>query len=91
MDQQEEQLKKTRSQNQSQKLEYDIVWFSRRDWRSFKKKISDLSPVIAILFIVFSFGFWSGSYYKGQDIVLDCKYASSFRVSVDSFECRRKI
>lgn len=90
MEQQGEQQTKS-SKRQLQQSEYNNVWVSKREWRSFKRGFLELAPYYAIAFIIFVLGYLTGIHVKGQEIVMDCKYANSFRVSTDSFDCRRKL
>lgn len=90
MEQLDEQPTKN-SKRRLQQNEYNNVWLSKREWRSFKRSFLQSAPYYAIFFIIFVLGYLTGAHLKGQEIVLDCKYANSFRVSSDSFDCRRKL
>ena len=61
------------------------------EWAKIKRFIKDiwsnsLGVVIALLL-----GLMFGIVYKQGDIIDDCKYAGSFRVHSQAFNCQRKI
>ena len=61
------------------------------EWAKIKRFIKDvwsnsLGVVIALLL-----GLVFGIVYKQGDIIDDCKYAGSFRVHSQAFNCQRKI
>ena len=61
------------------------------EWIKIKRFIKDvwsnsLGVVIALLL-----GLMFGIVYKQGDIIDDCKYAGSFRVHSQAFNCQRKI
>ena len=61
------------------------------EWIKVKRFIKDvwsnsLGVVIALLL-----GLMFGIVYKQGDIIDDCKYAGSFRVHSQAFNCQRKI
>jgi hypothetical protein len=61
------------------------------EWKSIKNKVIESSPYLLLIIAVLAFGYSVGWHMKGSDVVMDCKYANSFRVHTDSFNCQRKV
>ncbi len=65
--------------------------FEPEEWKSIKDKIIKMSPRLLLIIAVLIVGYSAGWHMKGSDVVMDCKYANSFRVHTDSFNCQRKV
>lgn len=66
-------------------------YFDDQEWKSIKDRWAKASPKLLLISVMLIIGYALGWHMKGSDIVMDCKYANSFRVHVDSFTCTRKI
>jgi hypothetical protein len=67
------------------------MFLTTQEWKAVKDKLTRAAPKLLIVLAVLVIGYWSGWYMKGADIVLDCKYANSFRFETNAFTCARKI
>jgi hypothetical protein len=65
--------------------------FTPEEWKAIKETLTKASPKLLLILIVLVIGYSFGWYMKGQDTMMDCKYAGSFRHYTDSFTCQRKI
>jgi hypothetical protein len=65
--------------------------FTPEEWEAIKEKLTKASPKLLLILIVLVIGHSFGWYMKGQDVMLDCKYAGAFRHYTDSFTCQRKL
>jgi hypothetical protein len=65
--------------------------FTPEEWKAIKETLIKASPKLLLILIVLVIGYSFGRYMKGQDVMLDCKYAGAFRYYADSFTCQRKI
>ena len=61
------------------------------EWARFKKFIKDTWAASMGVVIALIIGLLLGIVYKQGDIIDDCKYAGSFRVHSQAFNCQRKI
>ena len=61
------------------------------EWKSLKDKTVKAAPNLLLILTVLVIGYSSGWHMKGSDVVMDCKYANSFRIHTDAFTCQRKI
>lgn len=61
------------------------------EWVRFKKFIKDTWAASMGVVIALIVGLLLGIVYKQGDIIDDCKYAGSFRVHSQAFNCQRKI
>jgi hypothetical protein len=66
-------------------------FFTPEEWKAIKEKLTKASPKLLLILIVLVIGYSFGWYMKGQDTMLDCKYAGAFRHYTDSFTCQRKL
>jgi hypothetical protein len=65
--------------------------FTPEEWKAIKEKLTKASPKLLLILTVLVIGYSFGWYMKGQDTMLDCKYAGAFRHYTDSFTCQRKL
>jgi len=68
-----------------------LIYFTPEEWRLIKDKLIKASPKLLLISIFLVVGYSFGWYMKGQDVMMDCKYAGAFRHYTDSFTCQRKI
>lgn len=68
-----------------------MVWLTHEQTQRAKSWIVSSSPKLLLILIVLIVGYSAGWHMKGGDVVMDCKYANSFRVHTDSFNCQRKV
>ena len=61
------------------------------EWAKMKKIVKDLWSNSMGAIIALVVGILLGIIYKQGDIMDDCKYAGSFRVHSQAFNCQRKI
>lgn len=61
------------------------------EWVKIKKFIKDVWSNSMGVVIALLLGVLLGIVYKQGDIIDDCKYAGSFRVHSQAFNCQRKI
>jgi hypothetical protein len=66
-------------------------FFTSEEWKAIKEKLTKASPKLLLILTVLVIGYSFGWYMKGQDVMMDCKYAGAFRYYTDSFTCQRKI
>ena len=62
-----------------------------QEWKTVKEKLTRASPKLLLILATLVIGCSIGWHMKGQNVVLDCKYAGSFRYYTDSFTCQRKL
>jgi hypothetical protein len=65
--------------------------FTPEEWKAIKEKLTKASPKLLLILTVLVIGYSFGWYMKGQDVMMDCKYAGAFRHYTDSFTCQRKL
>ena len=65
--------------------------FTPEEWKAIKEKLTKASPKLLLIVTVLVIGYCFGWYMKGQDVMMDCKYAGAFRHYTDSFTCQRKL
>ncbi len=66
-------------------------FFTPEEWKAIKEKLTKASPKLLLVLTVLVIGYSFGWYMKGQDVMMDCKYAGAFRHYTDSFTCQRKL
>jgi|LauGreDrversion4_2_1035121.scaffolds.fasta_scaffold836459_2 hypothetical protein len=66
-------------------------FFTPEEWKAIKEKLTKASPKLLLILTVLVIGYSFGWYMKGQDVMMDCKYAGAFRHYTDSFTCQRKL
>lgn len=62
-----------------------------QEWKSVKDKLTKAAPKLLLVLTFLVIGYSFGWHMKGQNVVMDCKYANAFRYYTDSFTCQRKI
>jgi len=67
------------------------MYLTPEEWKSIKDKLIKASPKLLLISTFLVVGYSFGWYMKGQDVMMDCKYAGAFRHYTDSFTCQRKI
>ena len=65
--------------------------FTPEEWEAIKEKLAKASPKLLLVLAMLVIGYSFGWYMKGQDVMMDCKYAGAFRHYTDSFTCQRKL
>jgi hypothetical protein len=65
--------------------------FTPEEWEAIKEKLTKASPKLLLILAMLVIGYSFGWYMKGQDVMMDCKYAGAFRHYTDSFNCQRKL
>ena len=66
-------------------------FFTPEEWKAIKEKLTKASPKLLLILTVLVIGYSFGWYMKGQDVMMDCKYAGAFHHYTDSFTCQRKL
>ena len=61
------------------------------EWAKIKKFITDVWSNAMGIVVALLIGLLLGIVYKQDDIQEDCKYAGSFRVHTQAYNCQRKI
>jgi hypothetical protein len=61
------------------------------EWAKIKKFIKDVWSNAMGIVVALLIGLLLGIVYKQDDIQEDCKYAGSFRVHTQAYNCQRKI
>jgi hypothetical protein len=65
--------------------------FTPEEWKAIKETLTKASPKLLLILAMLVCGYSIGWHMKGQNVILDCKYAGAFRYYTDSFTCQRKI
>jgi hypothetical protein len=65
--------------------------FTPEEWKAIKETLTKVSPKLLLMLACLLLGYSLGWHIKGQDVMMDCKYAGAFRQYTDSFTCQRKL
>lgn len=68
-----------------------MIWLNAEQSSRLKSFFTKYSPQLLLIAVVLIIGYTVGYRVKGDEIMRDCKYASAFRVGIDSFTCTRRV